>query len=359
MKRPSLVSIIIPAYNYAHFLPFTLKSAIRQDVDREIIVVDDGSTDNTQAACEPFADQITFMRQENKGLSAARNRGIEAAGGSFLVFLDSDDLLPPRVLSSQLRRLEEQPDCGLAVCRSEFFADVDAAGEPLPQGEWRLFRDDLDVHLCHFNIAPPHAFMTRRETVEAAGGFDTGLKACEDHDFWFRLTQGGSRLAANHRAHVLYRRHPDSMSRNAARQHAHDAMLHQRIANALLHGGHLPDARLEGLVACLAGCLLTGSRLIISQPDAANALLRSACQLASRIHQESPHPGRVPHTLKYFALRIRRSLIGLAQERPAEASEIAAHLQLALPSHFPAGNAALAPDIEAALSGLDTVLYRD
>ena len=103
------ISVIIPAYNYAHFLTQTLHSVLRQDtgdVPVEIIVVDDGSTDATADAAQAFGAQIRYIHQQNQGLSAARNTGMRLAQGRALLFLDADDLLMPGVLASQWAALQ-------------------------------------------------------------------------------------------------------------------------------------------------------------------------------------------------------------------------------------------------------------
>lgn len=303
MSARDLVSVIIPAYNYARFLPATLHSALAQDgVAREIVVVDDGSTDDTPEVLARFRPDIVWHTQENRGLSAARNAGLALARGNYVVFLDADDLLGPGVLAAQWRAL--QAGGSVTVCRNRFFTDTDAAGQPQACGEWRLFRDDLTAHLCHFNIAPPHAFLVRREALERVGGFDTGLGACEDYDLWFRLAVAGAPPLANPAVAVGYRRHAGSMSRDLDRQYAHDARLHHRVAAAVLGGDFPVRLRLEGLLGCLAGCLLTRQRLAPRRPELARGLDQPIGALVRCLNQEAPAPAGNPQTSRYFLLRI-------------------------------------------------------
>jgi GT2 family glycosyltransferase len=308
--EPNLISVVIPAFNYGHFLPQALEGALAQaGVDLEVIVVDDGSTDETSEVLRHYGSNIRVLRQANQGLSAARNSGIAMARGGFLVFLDADDLLPPGALISQFEFLRDHAEIGLAVCRTAYFEECDPNGSPKECGRWRLFLHDLDVHLCHFNVAPPHAFMIRRQALQAAGPFDTSLKACEDHDLWFRAIREGESIMANPELEVAYRRHSGSMSHNLANQWLHDALLHERIARALRTDELFPPCgRMEGLLASLAGCLFTASRLAPTRSDMARRLLDLATDTARQLGSERPAPGRRPATLEYFALRTFMSL---------------------------------------------------
>ena len=112
MKKEPLVSIIIPSYNYAHFITKAIESALEQDVNKEIIVVDDGSTDNTKQVVEKYAE-VKYLYQDNKGLSGARNTGILNSTGEFIVFLDADDWYVKGGLRSNLNILLANPDCAM------------------------------------------------------------------------------------------------------------------------------------------------------------------------------------------------------------------------------------------------------
>jgi len=308
--KPGLVSIVVPTHNYGHFLPQALDSVLSQmDVDLEVIIVDDGSTDETSEIIASYAGLVSFIRQDNRGLSAARNTGLAVARGEFLVFLDADDILGPGVLASQRAFLQSRPQTGLTVCRSFFFETLDEHNVPLKRGQWHLFRSDLDVHLCHFNIAPPHAFMLRSQVCEKTRSFDDSLKACEDHDFWFRASLAGYSPEANSDGLVFYRRHAGSMSRNLINQWMHDAMIHERIASALAAGAHPVIGRLEGFLACIAGCLLTANRIERERPAISSRLRNLSLYMAHRLAVEAPNAGRSSITLEYFVLRTFLSLV--------------------------------------------------
>jgi len=137
-----------------------------------------------------------------------------------------------------------------------------ADGRPDTHGQWPLFKKHLGIHLCFFNIAPPHAYLSRREAILQTGWFDPQLKACEDYDFWLRAAFKGYIPAYNPDGLVFYRRHPQSMSANLRNQYIHDAILHDKLSYLLAqHPNFLKDERLEAYLAFSSGALLTACRL--------------------------------------------------------------------------------------------------
>lgn len=275
------VSVIIPTYNYAEYLPQAIESALSQATDHlhvHVVVVDDGSTDNTGAVLDEYSDRVVGIRQSNQGLSQARNRGLAEVEGTYVAFLDADDLFGEAVLAAQLAFLESRPECGVSICRNTLFSELDADGRPVPAGSWNLFADDLAIHLCHFNIAPPNAFFARRECLGDLR-FDASLGACEDHWFWFSLLANGVTFEANPAGMVYYRRHAESMSANLARQHRHDAEMHQRIFRELERApeGMSGDAG-SRFLACCAGALWTRARIMDVCPDEGAELENVASQ---------------------------------------------------------------------------------
>lgn len=261
-----LVSVIIPTYNYGHFVMAAIESVQRQDYSQiEVIVIDDGSTDNTPQLLSCRTDLI-YVRQENQGLSAARNHGIRLAKGKYLQFLDADDLLGVTSIRERVEFLENNPDKSAVICRSAFFRE-----QPRPDlctfklAEWRQpDKGFIDLALYYFNIAPPHAFLVRKSIVDNhALWFDTNLRACEDYDFWFRLAQLSGIPGAIRTCWVYYRQHEQSMSRSYANQYRHDAELCRRIFAATSGGtlwlGNLPPT--DYFAAMFAAGLLTARRL--------------------------------------------------------------------------------------------------
>src|SRR5436190_9110386 len=126
-----LVSVIIPCYNQAHFLNEAIQSALAQTYShREIFIVDDGSTDNTAEVAAGFAS-ARYIRQENSGVSAARNTGLKESRGEYLVFLDADDRLLPEALEIGVDCLHRHPECAFASGHSRFIT-ADGALLPTP-----------------------------------------------------------------------------------------------------------------------------------------------------------------------------------------------------------------------------------
>jgi GT2 family glycosyltransferase len=217
-----LVSVIVPTYNYGHFVERAIASVEAQDYPAiEIIVIDDGSTDDTAARLAARAG-ILYVRQDNQGLSAARNHGLRLAHGEFLQFLDADDLLSTDAIRHRVAFLRAHPKASAVFCRSVLFTDereLEAPGKVLP--EWtQPAAGEVDLALYFANVAPPHAFLVRRAVVAAQGlTFDPGLRACEDYDFWYRLARASGPPVPLADTHVCYRQHADSMSRSHANQY--------------------------------------------------------------------------------------------------------------------------------------------
>jgi GT2 family glycosyltransferase len=274
------VSVIIPTYNYGIFIRDALNSVLRQGIsDLEIIVVDDGSTDGTADILGPFEARIKYVYQKNAGLSAARNTGIANSTGEFIQFLDADDILGPNALASQLRYLERHPKAHITVCRNRLFEETTPDGHPVFFGSWKLSHGNLDLHLCHLNIAPPHAFLSRREAIVETGWFDTQLMACEDYDFWLRAAVKGFVPHYNPFGVVYYRRHKESMSANLPTQYFFDHIIQKRLFELLDEDPQFPvGRRLEGLMAFSSGALLTASRLHRHHPEGARALMELALE---------------------------------------------------------------------------------
>ena len=183
------VSIIIATYNRATWLPAAIDSLLNQTrPPDEIIVVDDGSTDDTSQVLATYASALTVISQENQGLSAARNVGIRAATGDLIAILDSDDTLPPHSIERRARILEANPGFGVVYGDALLIAPD---GEPL--GKFTEFRrgerptGDAFAALAYHNLSPPHAFMFRRECLDVVGLFDSTVDTMGDHDLWLRM----------------------------------------------------------------------------------------------------------------------------------------------------------------------------
>lgn len=214
------VSVVIPAYNYAHFLPEAIDSALSQSYPKvEVIVVDDGSTDPTPEVAAKYGDRIRYIRKQNAGLPAARNTGIQNASYPFIGFLDADDQWKPDFLQRAMAQFSElPPEFGLVAAQAIY---IDERGK-----EFELKSLAWAVHgrLDHRDILlktrfSPSAVVARKSALEAAGLFDESLRSSEDRDMWIRIgAQFPLFLQADRLA--LIRRHRSSMSRNAGRMKA-------------------------------------------------------------------------------------------------------------------------------------------
>ena len=208
------VSVIIPTYQRPHLVSQTIESVLAQTyTDYEIIVVNDGSTDNTKEVLASFGDKITVINQENQGVAAARNTGIMAARGRYIAFLDHDDLWQPNKLKKQIACLESHPNFGLVYSDMFYFNDVGLFPDtyaklyPVPpvQHCWTLF--------VRNTIPTCSVVVVRRECLDDVGLFDETMPPCDDYDLWLRLIEKWPICFINEPL-VYYRRSADQQSQN-------------------------------------------------------------------------------------------------------------------------------------------------
>lgn len=184
-----LVSVIIPCFNHANYLREAIESVLAQTYSQiEIIVVDDGSTDNPAKIANTFFD-VRFLQQTNRGPAAARNAGFEASSGSYLVFLDADDRLLPEAVETGMRFLDSEPALAFVSGHCRY---IDFAGAPLPTPSQPLLKQDHYLSLLERNyIAAGSTVLHRRNCLAKVGAFDASLrlKGAEDYDLYLRLTR--------------------------------------------------------------------------------------------------------------------------------------------------------------------------
>jgi len=199
MNRP-LTTIIVPCYNYAHFLGHTLENIrTQQFADWECIIVDDGSTDDTDKVTAAFIqidERFRYIRQDNKGLAAARNAGIHRARGAYIQFLDSDDFIHPSKLDKQVAILEADNKIDITYGRSLFFhtseptkyypfRDISRrrkSRQLQTSGAGRVILKKLLVN----NIMEVSCALLRKRLVDQVGDFDESYKSYEDWHYWIR-----------------------------------------------------------------------------------------------------------------------------------------------------------------------------
>lgn len=181
-----LVTVIIPTYNRDWIIQQAIDSVLDQDFnDYELIVVDDGSEDNTLEILKAYGKAITVLHQSNKGVSAARNRGIDAAAGRLIAFLDSDDLWLPKKLSTQVKFFENNADALINQTQEIWIRNGRRANPKKRHHKFSGMIFERSLELC---LVSPSAVMVARELFDSVGVFDEQLPACEDYDLWLRVS---------------------------------------------------------------------------------------------------------------------------------------------------------------------------
>ncbi len=180
-----VLSIVIPTFNRAGFLEEALRSVLAQTfTGYELIVVDDGSTDRTPELAQEFSEVRWIRREENSGVSQARNLGIRQARGRYLAFLDSDDLWQENKLEKQMNWMVSHPDC--RVCYTDEIW-IRNGVRVNPMDKHRKYSGDIFLHCLPLCIVSPSSALMRADLLEEVGGFDESLPACEDYDLWLRI----------------------------------------------------------------------------------------------------------------------------------------------------------------------------
>jgi glycosyltransferase involved in cell wall biosynthesis len=181
-----VVSVIIPTFNRGWVLKEAIDSVLSQEFkDFELIVVDDGSTDDTGRILASYGQRLTVLRQPNRGVSAARNLGIGAAAGRLITFLDSDDLWLPRKLSAQVDFFNSKPEAMINQTEEIWIRNGVRVNPKTRHHKFAGMIFERSLELC---LVSPSAVMMRRTLFEAVGLFDENLPACEDYDLWLRIS---------------------------------------------------------------------------------------------------------------------------------------------------------------------------
>lgn len=259
MKKNPLVSVIIPTYNRAWTLAKAIDSVLAQDYKNlELIVVDDGSNDNTSNLIDRYDGRLKLIRQANAGVSSARNRGIAEAGGDFLAFLDSDDTWLPQKLNRQMGFFIRWPKT--LICQTqEIWIRNNVRVNPRkyhkkPSG--MIFEPSLD--LC---LVSPSAVMMKKELFKEIGCFDESLPACEDYDLWLRVSCRYPVYLVDDPLVIKRGGHPDQLSRAPGLDRFRIQALHK-----ILQNGQLTKSQSKAAITVLqkkctiyaAGCLKRG-----------------------------------------------------------------------------------------------------
>jgi glycosyltransferase involved in cell wall biosynthesis len=184
--KNDFISVVIPTYNRVTFLKDAIDSVLAQTfLDFELIVVDDGSTDDTPKLLSSYNNKVRVITQTNQGPSAARNRGIETAKGEWIAFLDSDDVWKPDKLKKQVQFITDNPDT--KICQTEEVW-IRNGKRVNPKKKHEMHSGWIYEKCLPLCIVSPSSVMIHQDVFEKAGLFDETMLACEDYDLWLRVT---------------------------------------------------------------------------------------------------------------------------------------------------------------------------
>lgn len=255
-----VISIIVPAYNYARYLPAALNSVSKQSFSNwECIIVDDGSTDDTKVVVDDFItkhpdQQFRYVYIPNSGTSVAKNTGIDFARGKYIQFLDADDLLSPEKLAIQFAIMESR-DCALVFSKTVFFNDAQEAEvfsnhyPPGFLGSATLENDPLLRALIRNNVITISSPLVHKDLLVAAGNFQLDLKHNEDWLLWFRvaLLKPIFIFDGNDRSYVKIRIHPNSAMKVQLNMYLGEVVVRKAIDAALQQDNAVLDKETDAL----------------------------------------------------------------------------------------------------------------
>jgi len=232
MSNPK-VSIIITCYNTGRFLRAAVDSALAQDYKPlEVVVVDDGSTDDTPEVMASYGAKIVGIRQENKGCAGARNTALEVSTGEIVVILDADDLLLPEAVSSKVRLMQSEPNVGLVTSVAGY---IDENGVAIP-GAVDLkppYPNGVSyIDAMHRIPGPISGWAIPRSVLDEIGHFDSSLRAVEDYDICLKIL-AEHKCLCDPKIRMLYREVPGSLSRDHTHNYDHIRRVikkHRRLA---------------------------------------------------------------------------------------------------------------------------------
>jgi glycosyltransferase involved in cell wall biosynthesis len=236
-----LVSVIIPCYNYALYIPETIKSIQSQTYENwELIIVDDGSKDETASVVKPYVksdERIKYHYQDNAGLSAARNTGLNLTRGKYIQLLDADDYIAPTKIALQVERLEADSSLGLVYGDTYLFKH-DAKPANRQFKKFMLSKTplsgqggELALHMADDNIFLVSCPLFRRSIVDIIGDFDKTLFSLEDWHFWYRAALSNVKFQYDNQPGTEFyvRSHTTNMSGNRFKMWKYKIQARQKI----------------------------------------------------------------------------------------------------------------------------------
>lgn len=250
MTDVATISVVIPCYNAERYIGATLRSVLAQSLrPAEVIVVDDGSSDGSADVVRSGFPGVTLLRQPNQGVAAARNHGIEHAGGDWIAFVDADDIWLPGKLAAQWALLQAHPEARIAYSAWQVWQSTEPEPPPELLAELAARADDaarwqgasgwIYPELLLDCVVWTSTVLAQRSLLRELGGFDAALRIGEDYDLWLRASRVTPILRVP-RPGALYRLHPASITKGApARNHKGEV-----IGRALQRWGYQsPDGR--------------------------------------------------------------------------------------------------------------------
>lgn len=249
-SRPPTVSVIVPTYNRGWILNEAIDSVFNQHfTDFELIVIDDGSSDETPDRLRQYGDRIQVVRQANRGVSAARNVGIRQARGGLIALLDSDDTWLPGKLAAQVAFFDAFPKARVCQTQEIWMRNGVRVNSRRRHRKASGMIFERSLALC---LVSPSAVMLRRPLLDEVGGFDESLPACEDYDLWLRIAWRYPIHLIDQPLTVKRGGHPDQLSRMPG----------------------LDKYRIQSICR-----LLDSDRLSTGQRDAATTMLKTKCTI--------------------------------------------------------------------------------
>jgi glycosyltransferase involved in cell wall biosynthesis len=230
------VSVVVPAYNVAQFIAEALDSVFAQTFkDFEVIIINDGSPDTVELerALAPYLSRVVYLKQSNRGPSAARNTGISAARGRYVALLDADDVWLPEYLAEQTRALEAQSGLDLVYSDALLFGEGEGAGSSFMKTYPSRGPVTVESLLTQTCAVITSCVVARRDALVAAGLFDERYRRVEDFQLWVRMAHGGARLGYQRKILARHRMRPDSLAGDPSVMHECGIGVYKDLSNEL------------------------------------------------------------------------------------------------------------------------------
>lgn len=263
MNSAPTVSVIIPSYNQGHYLADAIASVSEQSYSNtEIIVVDDGSCDETQAVALQHSDKVHYIFQTNRGVSAARNAGIACSTGAYILFLDADDKIEKHKILTHVAYLEDHPDTGIVYSDVRYFTNKNPGMRsygpaeygmdwPWVRGLWKAPGSML-MKFASQNLMAVNCAVVRRQVVDVVGPWNEELRGTEDWEYWIRCAAKGTNFHFEEKSGTLalVRMHESSASRDRKMMNADNFRMHL-IVSRIVRDAEFRSANFEAALSCM------------------------------------------------------------------------------------------------------------